>query len=404
MRTKVGIIGGGPAGLLLARLLHRADIDCVVLESRTRADVERRPDGGRGYDGILDQGTVDALRECGAADRPETEGLVHHGLELRFDRARHRLDLPALTGGRTVTSRSRTEIVRELVALQLADGPPLLFQAVAVGVEDPLGGRPVVHFVHDGYPEELSCDWVAGCDGLHGISRHVVPAPVRRVHRHAYPYAWLDVVAEVPPPREPVYARGDHGFALHAARSPSSSRFHLQVPAGTDPADWPDARVRDELAARLAVDDDPDGIDDIDRTLEHGPVTVRSVTPLRAHVHEPMRYGRLLLAGDAVHGLPPIAATSLDLAVSDVTLLARALVQLYTDGTAQLLDRYARLCLDRVWQAARFGDDLIRLLHTRPDGGAFDHRLQLAGLRRITRSREAAAELAAHYTGLPRPR
>ncbi|MFD9112669.1 4-hydroxybenzoate 3-monooxygenase [Streptomyces bottropensis] len=393
MRTKVGIIGAGPAGLLLARLLHRADIDCVVLESRTRAHVERRPvvpSAG----GVLEQGTVDALRACGAAARLETEGVVQHGIELRFDRERHRLDLPALTGGRSVTIYPRAEIVNDLVALQLADGPPLLFQAEAIGVENPLGERPVVHFVHDGYQEELSCEWVAGCDGFHGISRHVFPAAARRVYEHEHPYSWLGVLAEVPPSREEsVYARGDHGFALHGMRSPSVSRFCLQVPSGTDPADWPDERVWDELAARFAID--------ADWSLERGPVTAKSVTPMRSHVHEPMRHGRLLLAGGAAHTVAPTGTEGLNLGVYEVCVLARALVELYTHGTAQLLDRYSQVCLDRVWRTARFSYDMTRMLHALPEGGAFDHRLQLAGLRRITASRQAAAELAAHYTGLP---
>jgi p-hydroxybenzoate 3-monooxygenase len=389
MRTTVGIIGGGPAGLLLARLLHRADIDCVVLESRTRAYVEQRQRAG-----MLEQGTVDALRACGAAERLEIEGLVHNGIELRFDREWHHLDFPVLAGGRTVTIYAQTEIVKDLVALQLAYGPPLLFQAEAIGVQGALGERPVVHFVHDGYQEELSCEWVVGCDGFHGIARHVFPASTRRVYEHEYPYSWLGVLAEVPPScEELIYARGEHGFALHSMRSPTVSRLYLQVPNGTDPAEWPDERVWDELAARFAID--------ADWTLERGPITAKSVTPMRSHVHEPMRHGRLLLAGDAAHIVPPTGAKGLNLAVSDVRVLARALIELYESGKAQLLDRYSELCLDRVWQATRFSYDMTSMLHTRPDGGAFDHRLQLARLRRVTASRQAAAELAANYTGLP---
>ncbi|MGV9645117.1 4-hydroxybenzoate 3-monooxygenase [Streptomyces sp. NPDC003514] len=389
MRTTVGIIGGGPAGLLLARLLHRAGIDCVVLESRSREYVEQRQRAG-----MLEQGTVDALREAGAAARLDTEGLVHHGIELRFDGERHRVDFPSLTGGRTVTIYAQTEIVKDLVALQLAEGPPLLFGAEALAVEKPESAAPVVRFRHEGRERTLICDWVAGCDGFHGISRGVLPAG--RSYTRAYPYAWLGVLAEVAPScEELIYARSERGFALHSMRSPSVSRLYLQVPEGTDVRDWPDDRVWDELAARFAVDDD--------WTLCRGPITAKSVTPMRAFVHEPMRHGRLLLAGDAAHIVPPTGAKGLNLAVSDVRVLARGLTEWHRAGDTHVLDHYSELCLQRVWQATRFSDDMTRMLHTRPDGDAFDHRMQLARLRRITASRDAAAELAANYSGLPLP-
>lgn len=391
MRTTIGIIGGGPAGLLLARLLHRAGLDCVVLESRTRAYVEQRQRAG-----MLEQGTVDALRECGAADRLEVDGLVHNGIELRFDRERHHIDFPVLTGGRTVTIYAQTEIVKDLIALQLADGPQLLFEAEAVAVERPESDTPVVRFVHQGREQTLTCDWVIGCDGFHGISRDTFPDAVSRTYEHDYPYSWLGVLADVPPScEELIYARGEGGFALHSMRSSSVSRLYLQVPNDTSPDDWPDERIWDELSARFAID--------ADWHLERGPITSKSVTPMRSYVHEPMRHGRLLLAGDAAHIVPPTGAKGLNLAVSDVRVLARALIELHRTGSAQLLDRYSELCLDRVWQATRFSYDMTRMLHTDPDGDAFEHRLQLARLRRITASRPAAAELAANYTGLPLP-
>ncbi|MFF6981686.1 4-hydroxybenzoate 3-monooxygenase [Streptomyces sp. NPDC008343] len=389
MRTTVGIIGGGPAGLLLARLLHRAGIDCVVLESRTRRYVEQRQRAG-----MLEQGTVDALHEAGAAERLEAEGLVHQGIELRFERERHHLDFPALTGGHTVTIYAQTEIVKDLVALQLADGPPLLFEAAALAVEQPESATPVVRFRHEGREQTLTCDWVAGCDGFHGISRATFPAGIGSSYAHDYPYSWLGIMAEVPPSgSELIYARGDRGFALHSMRSSSVSRLYLQVPVGTDPDDWPDERVWDELAARFAID--------ADWTLNRGPITAKSVTSMRSYVHEPMRHGRLLLAGDAAHIVPPTGAKGLNLAVSDVRVLARALIELHRTGDTQLLDSYSELCLQRVWQATRFSDDMTRMLHAQPDGDAFDHRMQLARLRRITASRHAAAELAANYSGLP---
>ncbi|MEU6140422.1 4-hydroxybenzoate 3-monooxygenase [Streptomyces sp. NPDC047081] len=389
MRTTVGIIGGGPAGLLLARLLHRTGVDCVVLEARTREYVEHRQRAG-----MLEQGTVDALREAGAAERLTAEGLVHQGIELRFDRERHHIDFPTLTGGRTVTIYAQTEIVKDLVALQLADGPPLLFEAEALAVEKPESESPVVRFLHEGREQTLSCDWVVGADGFHGISRDTFPAAGSRSYAHDYPYSWLGILADVAPScEELIYARGERGFALHSMRSPHVSRLYLQVPNDTDPEDWPDDRIWDELAARFAVD--------ADWTLRRGPITAKSVTPMRSYVHEPMRHGRLLLAGDAAHIVPPTGAKGLNLAVSDVRVLHRALAELHRTGSEQLLDAYSELCLGRVWQATRFSYDMTRMLHAQPDGDAFEDRLQLARLRRITASRHAAAELAANYSGLP---
>jgi p-hydroxybenzoate 3-monooxygenase len=389
MRTTVGIIGGGPAGLLLARLLHRAGVDCVVLESRTRAYAEQRQRAG-----MLEQGTVDALRECGAADRLDAEGLIHRGIELRFDRERHHIDFPDLTGGRTVTIYAQTEIVKDLIALQLAEGPPLLFGAQAIAIEKPDSDAPLVRFVHQGREQSLSCDYVVGCDGSHGIAREAFPADVSRTYAHDYPYSWLGILADVPPScEELIYARGDRGFALHSMRSPSVSRLYLQVPNGTDVHGWPDERIWDELAARFAIDGD--------WRLERGPITSKSVTTMRSYVHEPMRHGRLFLAGDAAHIVPPTGAKGLNLAVSDVRVLARGFAALYGAGSSELLDRYSELSLDRVWQATRFSYDMTTMLHAQPDGDAFDRRVQLARLRRITTSRPAAAELAANYTGLP---
>ncbi|WP_405865778.1 MULTISPECIES: 4-hydroxybenzoate 3-monooxygenase [unclassified Streptomyces] len=389
MRTTVGIIGGGPAGLLLARLLHRTGIDCVVLEARTREYVEQRQRAG-----MLEQGTVDALREADAAERLGAEGLVHQGIELRFDRERHHIDFPTLTGGRTVTIYAQTEIVKDLVALQLAEGPPLLFEAEALAIEKPESASPVVRFLHEGREQTLSCDWVIGCDGFHGIARDTFPAASSRSYAHDYPYSWLGILADVAPScDELIYARGEDGFALHSMRSPHVSRLYLQVPNGTDPEDWPEDRIWDELAARFAID--------ADWTLHRGPITAKSVTPMRSYVHEPMRHGRLLLAGDAAHIVPPTGAKGLNLAVSDVRVLGRAFAELHRTGSEQLLDAYSDMCLARVWQATRFSYDMTRMLHAQPDGDAFENRLQLSRLRRIAASRHAAAELAANYTGLP---
>ncbi|MDX3854341.1 4-hydroxybenzoate 3-monooxygenase [Streptomyces sp. AK02-01A] len=390
MRTGVGVIGAGPAGLLLARSLYLAGIGCVVLENRSRGHVECRRRAG-----MLEQGTVDALRACGAAGRLDAEGMEHRGIELRFERAAHRVDFPSLTDGRTVMIYAQTEIVKDLVGLQLADGPPLLFGAAALSIEGALSDRPVVRFRHAGRDQTLECDYVVGCDGFHGIARAAVPAAVRRTYERDYPYSWLGILADVPPSSEElVYARGASGFALQSMRSPSVSRLYLQVPNGTLAPDWPDERIWDELDARLAVDS-------TDWRLKRGPVTDKSVTPMRCRVTEPMRYGRLLLAGDAAHIVPPTGAKGLNLAVADVHLLARAFAALYHTGSTEPLDAYSELALRRVWQAARFSDDLTTMLHMRPGASPFHDRMQLARLHRIADSREAAAEFAANYTGLP---
>ncbi|MFI6562047.1 4-hydroxybenzoate 3-monooxygenase [Streptomyces sp. NPDC050534] len=389
MRTTVGIIGGGPAGLLLARLLHRTGMDCVVLEARTREYVEQRQRAG-----MLEQGTVDALHEAGAAERLKAEGMVHQGIELRFDRERHHIDFPTLTGGRTVTIYAQTEIVKDLVALQLAEGPPLLFEAEALAIEKPDSDSPVVRFRHEGREQTLACDWVVGCDGFHGIARDTFPDTLSRTYERDYPYSWLGILADVAPScDELIYARGEGGFALHSMRSPHVSRLYLQVPNGTDADEWSDDRIWDELAARFAID--------ADWTLHRGPITAKSVTPMRSFVHEPMRHGRLLLAGDAAHIVPPTGAKGLNLAVSDVRVLARAFAELHRTKSGQLLDAYSDMCLARVWQATRFSYDMTKMLHAQPDGDAFENRLQLSRLRRIAASRHAAAELAANYTGLP---
>lgn len=390
MRTTVGIIGAGPAGLLLARLLHNAGIDSVVLETRDRAYVEQRQRAG-----ILEQGTVDVLREAGAAARMDREGIPHDGIELRFDRRRHRVDFPALTGGRSVMVYAQTEVCKDLIALQLADGGPLLFEAEALAVEGAGTDRPSVRFRHQGREDVLECDYVVGCDGSWGVARKAVPADVSRVFERTYPFGWLGILADVPPSHdELVYARHDRGFALLSMRSPTVTRAYLQVPAGTDAADWGDEEIWDELDRRLETDDPA-------WTLKRGPITSKSVTPMRSHVHEPMRHGRVFLAGDAAHIVPPTGAKGLNLAVGDVVTFARALTELRDTGSDARLEAYSETCLRRVWQAERFSYAMTTMLHRAPDATPFDDRVQLARLDRITTARSAETDLAESYTGFP---
>ncbi|MFC5724388.1 4-hydroxybenzoate 3-monooxygenase [Streptomyces gamaensis] len=388
MRTTVGIIGAGPAGLLLARLLHRAGVDCVVLEARDRERVER---GRRG--GLLEQGVTDALRECGAADRLDRDGLELRGVELRFEGRSHRVDLPSLTGGRTVVSYPQSELVKDLVLLQLLDGPPLLFGARALAVEKPDSEQPLIRFVHEGREQTLECEWVAGCDGARGVSQDALPADGVRAHGRTHPCSWLGILAEAPPFSDELLLAGhERGFALHTAHTPRLSRFCLQVPDGTRLEEWPEERVWEELEVRLAAGGGE---------LRRGPVVARSVTALRSRVTEPMRHGRLLLAGDAAHLVLPTAAKGLNLALADAVTMARGFFHWRVNGSAQLLDRYSELCLRRVWQAQRFAHDLTALLHAPPDGDPYDRQLQLAWLRRLTGPTAAAAELAENCAGPP---
>jgi p-hydroxybenzoate 3-monooxygenase len=389
MRTTVGIIGAGPAGLLLARLLHNAGVDAVVLESRDRAYVERRQRAG-----ILEQGTVDVLRAAGAGERMDREGLRHDGIELRFDRKRHRVDFPGLTGGRSVTVYAQTEVCKDLIALQLAEGGPLLFEAEALAVEDADTDAPRVRFRQQGREDVLECSYVVGCDGFWGVSRRAIPAELTRVFERTYPFGWLGILADVPPSHdELVYARHDRGFALLSMRSPSVSRLYLQVPDGTEAGAWSDEEIWDELERRFETADD--------WRLERGPITRKSVTPMRSYVHEPMRHGRLFLAGDAAHIVPPTGAKGLNLAVGDVVTFARALVHQRQTGSPELLDAYSRTCLRRIWQAERFSCDMTTLLHRLPGATPFEDRLQLARLERIASSRAAETDLAEAYTGFP---
>ncbi|TDD81785.1 4-hydroxybenzoate 3-monooxygenase [Actinomadura darangshiensis] len=385
MRTQVAIIGGGPAGLLLSHLLHLEGIDSVVLESRDRGYVEHRQRAG-----MLEQGTTDVLRESGAGERLDREGLVHHGLELRFGGAGHRIPLTDLTG-RTVTVYAQTEIVKDLVAKRLADGGDVRFEAEAVELD---ASAPSVTFRSGGETHTLDCDYIAGCDGFHGVSRPAVPG--LRTFEREYPFAWLGILADVAPSTEElIYANHDRGFALHSLRSPHVSRLYLQVAPDEDIAAWSDARIWDELATRFATDDG--------WKLHEGPITDKSVTPMRSFVAEPMRHDRLFLAGDAGHIVPPTGAKGLNLAVSDVIILARAFAERYASGSQTLLDAYSDACLRRVWRAEHFSYWMTTLLHADPAATDFERRLQRSHLDYVASSEAAKASLAENYTGLPIP-
>ncbi|MCX4722285.1 4-hydroxybenzoate 3-monooxygenase [Streptomyces sp. NBC_01306] len=389
MRTRVGIIGAGPAGLLLSHLLHRQGIDNVVLELRTREYVEQRQRAG-----ILEHGTAEVLRAAGAGERMDRQGIRHTGVELRFDRRPHRIDLAAGTGGRSVTVYAQTEVVKDLIALREQAGGAVLFEAEALSVDAIDTPAPSVRYRHGGAEHTLDCDVVVACDGFHGIGRRSVPDGLLTVSERTYPFAWLGILADVPPScDELIYAHHERGFALHSMRSPQVSRLYLQVEPTDSTDNWPDERIWDELDARFATDDG--------WKLARGPITEKGITPMRSFVAEPMRHGRLFLAGDAAHIVPPTGAKGLNLAVADVALLAQALTQWHTHQDEALLDAYSETALRRVWRAEHFSYTMTSLLHADPAATGFDRRLQLSHLRYVTSSDAASASLAENYTGLP---
>jgi p-hydroxybenzoate 3-monooxygenase len=384
MRTRVGIVGAGPAGLLLSHLLARAGIDSVVLETRSRAYVEQRVRAG-----VLEHPTVALLREVGLAERLDREGMPHEGVSLRFEGEDHRIDFADLVG-RGITVYGQQEVVKDLIATRLRDGGDLRFEVSDVELAG-IADAPVIRYTDaDGHRQELCCDVVAGCDGFHGISRGAY-AP--QVYDRQYPYAWLGILAKAAPTHhELVYASHDRGFALYSMRSPEITRLYLQVPPDTDVTEWSDARIWDELGSRLTAD----GF-----TLNEGPVLEKGVTGMRSVVAEPMRHGRLFLAGDAAHIVPPTGAKGMNLAVADVRVLADALEAFLVRGDESGVDAYSDTCLRRVWRAEHFSWWMTSMLHVDPDGDAFTRRLQLSQLRYTTSSRAAATSLAENYTGLP---
>jgi p-hydroxybenzoate 3-monooxygenase len=386
-RTQVGIVGAGPAGLLLGHLLQREGIDTMILELRSRAYVEARIRAG-----VVEHGVVGLLEEVGAGERLRREGLVHRGIELQFAGERHRIPLSDLTGGKTIVIYGQTEIVKDLIRLRLDSGAPLRFEVSDVSLHGLDRERPAIRYRHGGEELELVCDVVAGCDGFHGISRASIPPGFLSEFSREYPYGWLGILAAVAPSNdELVYAHHERGFALLSLRSPTLSRLYLQCRPDEDLARWPDERIWEELQLRLALPG---------WTLREGPILEKGVTGMRSYVCEPMRYGMLFLAGDAAHIVPPTGAKGLNLALHDVRLLAESLVDFLGSGRTSGIDSYSDRCLRRVWRAEHFSWWMTQMLHRPENQEPFDLRLQLAQLRYVTSSEAAATSLAENYVGL----
>lgn len=381
LRTQVGIVGAGPAGLILGQLLQNAGIASIIVEAKSQAHIEQRIRAG-----VLEQGTVDLLNAAGAGDRMRREGLVHHGIELRFNGQRHRIDLHELSGGRSITVYGQQEVVKDLLALRR---DPIYFEAANVSIDGLTTNTPRIIF-DDG--NTITCDFIAGCDGFHGISRPSIPTSAIRIHEKTYPFGWLGILAATPPPsHELIYAHHSRGFALMSMRTPQITRAYVQCRPDEDLAEWPDARLWEELEHRLGT------------TFEPGAILQKGVTAMRSFVAEPMQYGRLFLAGDAAHIVPPTGAKGMNLAAADVVVLARALESWYRGGNRQPLDHYSQTCLRRIWRVQHFSWWMTSLLHRYPGDSTFELHRQLAELDQVVTSRSAATTLAENYTGLPFP-
>ncbi len=388
-KTQVGIVGAGPAGLMLAHLLEREGIDAVVLEARSREHVESRVRAG-----VLEQGTVDLLHLLGLAERMQREGLVHHGIELGFNKNRHRIDLQDLTGN-TVTVYGQHEVLKDLILAASQRAIPIHFEATEVTVHELEGPTPYIEYEYAGTRRRLQCDYIAGCDGFHGICRPSVPFGALEIFTREYPFSWLGILAVAAPSQsELVYMNSPRGFALFSMRSPTITRLYLQCDNHEDIAAWSDDRIWSELFLRLESNDG--------WKPNEGAILQKGITPMRSFVTEPMQYGRLLLAGDAAHIVPPTGAKGMNLAISDVEFMALALVARYRENRSDLLQRYSEVCLRRVWKVQRFSWWMTQMLHRKPDGNAFDRRRQIAELDYVTSSRAAALSLAENYVGLPK--
>ncbi|MEO6363327.1 MAG: 4-hydroxybenzoate 3-monooxygenase [Caldimonas sp.] len=389
MRTQVAIVGAGPAGLLLGALLARAGVETVIVEQRSADYVL-----GRIRAGVLEQGTADLLDAAGAGARMHAEGLPHDGIELCFGGARHRIDLHALSGGKRVMVYGQTEVTRDLMQARADAGLSTVYEAAEVSVNGFDGERPHVRFVKDGVSHDLACDFIAGCDGYHGVSRQSVPPAALSIFERVYPFGWLGVLSETPPVSpELIYSNHERGFALCSMRSATRSRYYVQCSLDDQAEHWSDDAFWAELRLRL----DPAAAD----ALVTGPSIEKSIAPLRSFVAEPMRFGRLFLAGDAAHIVPPTGAKGLNLAAADVGILARALAEHYADKSSAGIDAYSERCLRRVWRAERFSWWFTSLMHKFPETGAFGQKMQAAELDYLVSSRAASTALAENYVGLP---
>ena len=389
MRTQVGIVGAGPAGLLLAHLLQRQGIESLVIENRSRDYVEQRVRAG-----VLEQGSVDMLNESGVGGRLQREGMVHHGIELRFGGQGHRIDMTELTGGRSITVYGQQEVVKDLIRARIDAGQEILFDVSDVGLADLGSTAPKILFVRNGERVELECDIVAGCDGFHGVCRPAIPAGVLTTFERTYPFAWLGILAAAAPTHdELIYAYHERGFALYSMRSPDITRLYLQVAPEEDIANWPDERIWADLHARLETGDG--------WKLSEGAITEKGITGMRSFVVEPMQYGRMFLAGDAAHIVPPTGAKGMNLALADVRVLAHAATAFCRTGQVDLLDAYSTNCLKRVWRAEHFSWWMTSMLHRFPRDDVFQQRLQRSQLEYVVGSRAAATSLAENYVGLP---
>jgi p-hydroxybenzoate 3-monooxygenase len=386
MRAQVGIVGAGPAGLMLSHLLHRAGISSIVVEARSRAYCEARVRAG-----LIEQWAADMLVETGLGARMKRESMVHDGIYLCFDGALHHIDFRKLVGKR-VTIYGQQEVVKDLIAKRIADGGQILFDCSDVKVEGFEGQAPKISFRHAGSAQVIDCDFIGGCDGFHGICRPSIPANAIKFYEREYPFGWLGILAEAPPVAdELIYAYHPRGFALFSMRSPTVVRYYLQCAPDEDINSWPDHKIWDELETRLGGT----------KTLKRGSMIEKGVTQMRSFVAEPMRHGRLYLAGDSAHIVPPTGAKGMNLAFADVRALSRAMAEFYKNGSTRLLDGYSDTCLKRIWKAQRFSWWMTRLLHLFPDENAFDRRRQLSELEYLTSSEAAKTSLAENYAGLP---
>ena len=386
MRTQVGIVGAGPAGLMLARLLHLQGIELIIIENRSRDYIENRIRAG-----LIEHWAADFLADVGVGSRMQREGMPHWGINIGINGDLHRIDFKKLVNKR-VTIYGQQEVVKDLVERRLSDGAPLLFEVDDVTLHDLKTPRPKIRFTHDGRPQEIECDFVAGCDGFHGVSRPSIPDDVLRVFERDYPFGWLGILSESPPPdHELIYSYTDRGFALYTMRSMSLARLYLQCDHDEEIESWPDGRVWDELHKRLGGA----------RKLAEGKILQKGITPMRSFVVEPMQYGRLFLAGDSAHIVPPTGAKGMNLAFADVVMLSRALDAYYKNKSDDRLESYSTTCLRRVWYAQRFSWWMTQSMHRFPNELAFDRRRQLSDLDYLTSSNAAATSLAEQYVGLP---